>query len=174
LHFNLGNALNLKGHPEAALSAYRRALGIEPGDPIVHNNLGNTLEELQRLDDAAEALDQAAALDPNYVDAHYNLGLVHKARDDFEAAIGAYRKVLALEPGHLEAQLRFVERLLLSERAAEALAAADAGLAIDAPNINAMVMKATVLAALGDQDAERAFVDFDRLLWRTTLTPADG
>jgi tetratricopeptide (TPR) repeat protein len=174
LHFNLGNALNLKGRPEAALPAYRQAIAIEPGNPVFHNNLGNTLQELQRLDDAAQALERAVALDPRYVDAHYNLGLVLEAQEDFEAAIGAYRKVLALEPGHLAAQLRFVERLLLSERRAEALAAAEAGLAIDALNVNAMVMKATVLAALDDRDAERAFVDFDRLIWRTTLGPADG
>jgi tetratricopeptide (TPR) repeat protein len=173
LHFNLGNALHLKGRPEAALPAYRQALEIEPGNPVFHNNLGNTLQELQRLDDAADALERAVALDPRYVDAHYNLGLVHEARDDFDAAISAYRKVLALEPGHFEAQLRFVERLLLSDRGAEALAAADAGLAMDAVDVNAMVMKATVLAALGDRDAERAFVDFDRLLWRATLTPPD-
>ena len=174
LHFNLGNALNLKGQPESTLPAYRRALAIGPGNPVIHNNLGNTLQALERLDDAADALERAVALDPRYVDAHYNLGLVHEARDDSEAAIGAYRKVLTLEPGHIEAQLQLVERLLLSERGAEALAAADAGLAIDALDVNAMVMKATVLAALGDRDAERAFVDFDRLLWRTTLTPPEG
>ena len=108
------------------------------------------------------------------MDAHYNLGLVHEARDDFEAAIGAYRKVLALEPGHLEAQLRFVERLFLCQRPAEALAAADAGLAADPVNVNAMVMKATVLAALGARDAEAVFVDFDRLLWHDTLAPPQG
>ena len=174
LHFNLGNALNVKGRPEAALPAYHKAIEIEPGNPVFHNNLGNTLQELQRLDDAAQALERAVALEPRYVDAHYNLGLVHEARDDFEAAIGAYRKVLALEPGHLEAQLRFVERLFLCQRPAEALAAADAGLAADPVNVNAMVMKATVLAALGARDAEAVFVDFDRLLWHDTLAPPQG
>ena len=169
LHFNLGNALNLDGQPEAALPAYRQALEIEPDNPVFHNNLGNTLQALQRLDEAAQALAQAVLLDPRYVDAHYNLGLVHEARDDFEAAIGAYRKVLSLDPGHFAAQLRFVERLFLCDRQAEALATADAGLAVSAMNINAMVMKATVLAASGDRDAERAFVDFDRLIWGTTL-----
>lgn len=174
LHFNLGNALNMKGQPEAALPAYRRALEIEPGNPVFHNNLGNTLQELERFDDAAEALIQAVALEPRYVDAYYNLGLVQEAREDFEAAIDAYRKVLALEPGHLEAQFRFVERLFLAGRGAEALAAADAGLAVDGADVNAMVMKATVLSALGDRDAERAFVDFDRLLWSTTFAPPEG
>ena len=169
LHFNLGNALNLNGQPEAALPVYRRALEIEPGNPVVHNNFGNTLQELERLDEASQALERAVALDNRYVDAHYNLGMVQEARGDFEAAIGAYRKVLSLEPGHFAAQLRFIERLFLADRQAEALAAADAGLAVGAMNVNAMVMKATVLAASGDRDAERAFVDFDRMLWRTTL-----
>jgi uncharacterized protein (TIGR02466 family) len=174
LHFNLGNALNMKKRPEAALTAYGKALEIEPGNPVFHNNLGNTLQELQRLDHAAQALERAVALDPRYADAYYNLGLVQEARGDFEAAIDAYRKVLALEPGHLEAQLRFIERLFLCDRPAEALAAADAGLAAEPVNANGMVMKATVLAALGDRDAERAFVDFDRLLWHTTLVPPQG
>ncbi|NIR61460.1 MAG: hypothetical protein GWO02_19195, partial [Gammaproteobacteria bacterium] len=59
-------------------------------------------------------------------------------------------------------------------RSTEALTAADAGLAQDPANVNAMVMKATVLAGLGDEDAERAFVDFDRLIWRTSLESPGG
>jgi len=169
LHFNLGNVLNLKGQPEAALQAYRRAIEIAPDNSVFHNNFGNTLQELQRLDEAAQALARAVALDNRYVDAHYNLGMVQEARGNFEAAIGAYRKVLSLDPGHFAAQLRFIERLFLSDRQADALAAADAGLAVGAMNVNAMVMKATVLAASDDRDAERAFVDFDRMLWSTSL-----
>ena len=173
-HFNLGNALNLMGEPEAALPAYRRALEIEPDHPVFHNNLGNTLQVLDRPDDAAKVPERAVKLEPRYVDAYFNLGLVHESREDFDAAIDAYRRVLALEPGHLAAQIRFIERLFRSGRGAEALATAEAGLAVDAADVNAMVMKATVLAALGDREAERAFVDFDRMIWRTTLAPPQG
>jgi tetratricopeptide (TPR) repeat protein len=66
----------LEGDAAAAVSEFRRAVELAPGDPDLHFNLGNML--VQTGDGAgAEASYRAAlALDPNIAEAHLNLGIL--------------------------------------------------------------------------------------------------
>jgi tetratricopeptide (TPR) repeat protein len=63
--YNYGvTSANLKRWPDA-LTAYRRALAISPGDARLHANVGWTLIELGQRTEADRELQTAVRLDPS-------------------------------------------------------------------------------------------------------------
>lgn len=61
VQFALGNSLYSAGENEAALSAYREALSLDPGLLAARNNLAHLLAERGCLDDALKEIDRALA-----------------------------------------------------------------------------------------------------------------
>ncbi len=61
----LGNALDGMQDHGAALTAYERAIELQPDFAMWHRNRAGMLIELRRLDAATEAIAQARALEPN-------------------------------------------------------------------------------------------------------------
>jgi tetratricopeptide (TPR) repeat protein len=55
-HTNLGNALRAKGQPHEAITAYRKAIELNPGDAEAHCNLGDALRDQGQCADALAAL----------------------------------------------------------------------------------------------------------------------
>jgi tetratricopeptide (TPR) repeat protein len=60
-HIAAGNALYLDGEVEDAEAAYRRALGLRPGDPSALYHLGVLLRVTGRKAEAISALEEASA-----------------------------------------------------------------------------------------------------------------
>ena len=75
-----GNAFNASGQVDAAIAAYRRAIGHHPVFGAAHYNLGIALRRARDWRGAALAFRQAARLDPRDYDA------VQKAADTAVAA----------------------------------------------------------------------------------------
>jgi tetratricopeptide (TPR) repeat protein len=75
---------------------------------------------------------------------------------------GLYRQVLAEMPGVFAVRYRLATLLFQQQRLAEALAAADAALALDAAAVDALVLKGAVLAAMGRR--LEALAVFDKTL----------
>ncbi len=61
----LGNALDGVQNHRAALTAYERAIALQPDFAMWHRNRAGMLIELRQLDAAAEAIAQARVLEPN-------------------------------------------------------------------------------------------------------------
>ncbi len=82
----------------AAITAYERAIALEPGYAAAHLDLGNCLAEMERPNDAERALGRALAIDPGLKEAHASLGsvLLFAGRED--AAERCYRAALAIDP----------------------------------------------------------------------------
>ncbi|MDP8228721.1 MAG: tetratricopeptide repeat protein, partial [Candidatus Electryoneaceae bacterium] len=72
--FNSGNDHYEAGNLDAALAAYRKAIGLKPGLAGAYNNLGIVLDDLYDFDGALEAYREAIELKPDNGDVYYNLG----------------------------------------------------------------------------------------------------
>jgi predicted O-linked N-acetylglucosamine transferase (SPINDLY family) len=69
----LGLSLRMADRLDDAADACRRAVQIDPQNPVFHNNLANMLKDQGLVDDAIAGFRRAVQLKPDYVKAHSNL-----------------------------------------------------------------------------------------------------
>ncbi len=91
--FNLGVGLDYLGQEEASVSAYERAIEIEPR-PRYYNNLGDVYDALGRSDEAITAYEKAIELDPTYAWPYHNLGQLYAERGNYETALDFYQRAI--------------------------------------------------------------------------------
>lgn len=89
--------------PQEAADLYRRAVALQPTDPILHFNLGNVLFGLGRAEDAAACYREALRHDPGYAEAWNNLGNACAELSQWNDAAEALRSALRLVPGYADA-----------------------------------------------------------------------
>ncbi len=99
-HHNLGVGLAETGQWEAAVAAYRKALGLPTfaRPDMAQHNLGWALYNLGRDAEAEEALRLAARLEPKLEGAHYILGLVLVRQGRRDEAKTEFRRARELAP----------------------------------------------------------------------------
>ncbi len=108
--FTFGNALMaLRTRPEDAEGAYRRALELDPDEPLHALMLGNALAAQGRHDEAAEAFERAiarAVLESSAAAAAagaFNKGNSLYQLDRLEEALASYERALSFDPRHAKA-----------------------------------------------------------------------
>lgn len=95
--------------PEEAITAYRRALTLDPSLPEACFNLGNVLYAHRRHEEAAEYYWRATELDPDYVEAWNNLGIVQSELGKSSDAIHAFRRALVIAPDYADVHFNLGE-----------------------------------------------------------------
>ena len=93
---NLGNIYHRRGHHEAALELYHRALVVNPRQPEALYNLGYCAMD----GDARAAVDyfrRAIDADPRFADAHFNLGQALHDLGDYASAVPCWKAYLDLD-----------------------------------------------------------------------------
>jgi Flp pilus assembly protein TadD len=83
------------GRMPLALSAFREAAALDPGNAQYHHRLGLVLLDLKR----PEALDhfrKAVEIEPQHAEAHHHLGVALAEGRRWEDAVAAYRKALII------------------------------------------------------------------------------
>ncbi len=107
-----------RGHPEAMLTAYRRAFRLRPAAPFAAYNLGSTLQKAGESGAAITAYQAAAALDPAEPAVLSGLGVALLAAGRADRAASVLARVVRLRPRDAQ------DRFHLAE-AAQAAGAAD-------------------------------------------------
>ena len=115
----------------AAADAYRRAVRLEPDDPILHFNLANALYVLGETDEAAAEFGQAVRYDPDYAEAWNNLGTLLTEGEQRDEAIAAFGRALAVVPQYADAHFNLAETLAAAGCTSEACKHWRAYLALD-------------------------------------------
>lgn len=95
-HVNLGRLHHETGDLAAAESHYRRAVFLDPREPVYWFNLGVVLEDRDRPDEAADAYRHCLRLDSAFADAHFNLSGVLERQGDTQGALrhlSTYRRL---------------------------------------------------------------------------------
>ncbi|MGI0495510.1 tetratricopeptide repeat protein [Alkalinema pantanalense CENA528] len=87
---------NLKRYDEA-ITAYQKAIELNPKFAYPHNGLGAVYYYQKRYDEAISAYQKAIELDPKYASPHYNLGNLYQEHKRYDEAITAYEKAIEID-----------------------------------------------------------------------------
>jgi len=98
IHYNLGNALILKGNTEEGISHYKEALRIRPDYAQAYYNLALVSVREERIDEGIANYREALLVDPDFEMAHNNLGIVLARRGKTEEAVFHYSEALRIRP----------------------------------------------------------------------------
>ena len=150
--FNAYEGLN-----ERALSYFRRASELDPNDSQAYIGMGYSLLYLGRYPEAEVAFLSAVKAQPGYYKPLVDLGLFYFEAGDYANAERHWLESMRCNPGHTRARLNLGSIQVLTNRAAEALVAADECLRIR-ENTSAWALKADALHELHrDVEALEAF-----------------
>ena len=101
----LGNDYFDTNQPQKAITAYGKALDLQPNDPNVLTDQGVMYKNVGWFDKAAANFEKAAQISPNHVQSLYNLGVVYASdlkRPD--KAIEAWNRFLQVDSSSPQAQ----------------------------------------------------------------------
>jgi tetratricopeptide (TPR) repeat protein len=127
-----------------------------------HYDAGLALAEQKHFAQAVEAFTAAIAKAGDVAAFHLQRGLAHLSQDRFDDAAADYRRAAELWPSFALAHSNLAYLLLERKKPAEALAAAEQGLAIDPDSAYLNTYAGRALAARGDHPG--AIVRFDRAI----------
>ena len=99
----LGRAHVLDTTYQEAVTAYKRAMELDPMNGLHYAGLALAYVGLKQYDDALAAARRCVELAANSQASYANLGDVHAARKEYDQAIDAYRKAVEVAPRQLEA-----------------------------------------------------------------------
>ena len=125
---NLGSALLAADDSAGALQVLEAATKLAPNHAAARNGLGNARRAAGEIAGAREAYFAATRADPTHLGAWLNLAAAELATDDALACERIARMILKQVP-HPRASLLLSQSLLAQNRATEALAACEHGLA---------------------------------------------
>ena len=88
---------------EDSISAYDRAISLQPDLYTAYNNRGNAKDRLGQHEAAIDDHDEAIRLKPDYAEAYNNRGIAKNGLGQHEAAIDDYDEAIRLKPDFAEA-----------------------------------------------------------------------
>jgi tetratricopeptide (TPR) repeat protein len=91
------------GHLDKAAAHLRRAVELQPSDPVAHVELGRVLEHQDEHSAALEQYRLALSLDPDSLDANFGAGMIYKRLKQYPEAVEMFRQAVRLEPHNSEA-----------------------------------------------------------------------
>jgi tetratricopeptide (TPR) repeat protein len=89
-----GIALTEANRPNDAIPLFRRALIIEPGNPLLWLNLGIAQQRIGEYEEALDSFQRALCIDDCLADAWGSMGLIYYELEQFESAEECYHTAL--------------------------------------------------------------------------------
>jgi tetratricopeptide (TPR) repeat protein len=113
--------LAAKGQHDDAISEWKKALELDPGDAKAHNNLGIEFIREGRFDEAMTELQKALEINSEYGEAHNNLGVTLLQKRRFDEAVTHFQKAVEINPGYAHAYFNLGDAFYSRGQVAEAL-----------------------------------------------------
>jgi tetratricopeptide (TPR) repeat protein len=95
---NRANIYARRGQYEKAFADYKRALELDPSNPLIPYNMGNAYLDRGEPAQAAEAFSLAVNLDSEFALAYFNRGIARRRLGDSTGANEDFRRTLELDP----------------------------------------------------------------------------
>ncbi len=105
-HLTRGLHAAYGGRNDEALAEYRKALALEPNDPVVRQSLGSVYVATGKLEDALEQYREAVRLAPEDPSLVHDLGIVASRLGLFDESRRHLERALELQPSLRPARLR--------------------------------------------------------------------
>jgi tetratricopeptide (TPR) repeat protein len=100
----MGEAYDLAGRNDDAISAYQQAIAAKPENPGYYNNLGNILGRTGKIEEARAAYTKSAELDPpNAAMAWRNFGISLYQASRMPDAVEPLKKSIEIDPKNAQA-----------------------------------------------------------------------
>jgi cytochrome c-type biogenesis protein CcmH/NrfG len=104
LFFNeLGVAFRQKGRLPDAIRSYRKALSLDPANPVLMKNLGDAFFFNKEYSKAVEQCRNALQTNPLFHQARFTLGLAYYRLERYKEALDEFETVLRTNPGDEQA-----------------------------------------------------------------------
>ena len=142
---------------EDAIAEYRKALNINPKDPVIQNKLGIAYHQSQNLGAARKAYEQAIKLNPKYAEAWNNLGTVYYSQKSYKKAIMQYKKAIEIRPTLATAYLNMGAALFARGQYEEGFKAYSEAYRLDPTILERTSMQGTVVKTAGGNQAMQNF-----------------
>lgn len=78
------------------VSAYQRAIILDPQNPLYRLNLGGVYYQLANYDEASKLFEQTVGLKPDWSNGHYNLAWASFRKKDYQKAVAEMQNALSL------------------------------------------------------------------------------
>ena len=117
---NIGRFYLKDGHYEKAVSAYQKAIGMDPQSVAAYNGIGVAYTKLEKYEAAIAAQQRALELQPDFAKAHAGIGLAYFMQNKMGLALKHYQQAITLDSQFLEAHLKIAMILLNQKRYMEA------------------------------------------------------
>lgn len=96
--YHLGVTFEVAREFDQAISAYVRAIELDPKFAHPHSGLGNLYSFLGRYEEAIASFERAVELDPKDAASHNKLGNLYSFLSRYEEAIASFERAAALDP----------------------------------------------------------------------------
>ena len=90
-----GIALTEANRPNDAIHLFRKALAMEPGNPLLWLNLGIAQQRTGSYDEAIDSFHHALNLDDSLAEAWLSMGLIYYETEEFDLSEDCYHYALA-------------------------------------------------------------------------------
>ena len=89
-----------QGARQWAIQSFRKAILLEPNNPVLYTEVGKLLLADQKTSEAQEEFKKALELKPDYVEGLFQLGLIYFNEGKVDEAISQFEKAINLNPFH--------------------------------------------------------------------------
>jgi len=120
---------------------------------------GDRYASEKKFKEAAIEYRNAIQQDPRFGEARFKLAETNAKLGDLKGAYGEYIRAADLLPSDINAQVKAAQMLLLARQFEDSKTRAEKALAIDANNVDALIVKGNALAGLKNLDAAVADVE---------------
>ena len=158
--------LRIKTDARAAQEEYRKAIGLQPGDPALLARLAEAQMAVGDAEGAKQSAQAALAVDPHRREALRTLAFLAMNNRDYDEALPWLRQIAAESPGDRSAQVELGRALAQTANSAEALKYLAPALESGYPDEKGALhaLEARVLRDLGrNEEAARASAEARRL-----------
>ena len=166
VRIELARMLRSQGRAEEAVSVLEALPPGQPASAALLFNRGVSLQAAAREKEAESAFRRCIELDPDFALAYNNLGCLLRDEGKLEESVATLRRAVELRPDLAVTHMNLGVAQLARGEAGAALSALDRGLSLAPGNTRALALKAVAHRELGDRDATRRLLDFDRFVRR--------